>query len=140
VSSGMTLDIKGIAENPLRLLAFSFLLLLIRGLPSLLIYRKVLPLAQRVEMTFITATAMPLLVALAEIGLRDGKMLPSNAAAIVGAGALSVLVYPQVATAVARRHPPAAPPPGEAGAGALAGEVPAQGQHHRARGLMPWHR
>ena len=33
-----------------------FLLLVIRGLPSLLIYRTVLPLRPRVEMTFITAT------------------------------------------------------------------------------------
>jgi hypothetical protein len=39
--------------------------------------------------TFITATAMPRLIALAEIELRDGKMLPSNAAALAGAGVLS---------------------------------------------------
>jgi Kef-type K+ transport system membrane component KefB len=136
VSSGMTLDIRGIAANPLRLVAFFLLLLAIRGLPSLLIYRKVLPLAQRVQMTFITATAMPLLVALAEIGLRDGRMLPSNAAAIVGAGALSVLVYPQVATAVAKRGQPPGPAPG---AGPEL-SVPPQQQHHPARGLLPWHR
>jgi Kef-type K+ transport system membrane component KefB len=103
VSSGMTLDIVGIAHAPLRLLTFFLLLLVIRGLPSLLIYRKVLPVRERVEMTFITATAMPLLVALAEIGLRDGKMIPANAAALVGAGALSVLVYPAIATAMARQ-------------------------------------
>ena len=35
---------------------------------------------------FITATSLPLLVALAEIGLRNGTMLPENAAALVGAG------------------------------------------------------
>ena len=99
----MTLDIAGIASNPLRVIVFFLLLLVIRGLPSLLIYRRVLPLRQRVEMTFITATALPLLVALAEIGLRDGKMLPSNAAALVGAGALSVLVFPAIATAMARK-------------------------------------
>jgi Kef-type K+ transport system membrane component KefB len=103
VSSGMTLDIAGIAQNPLRLLVFFLLLLVVRGLPSLLVYRKVLPLRKRVEMTFITATAMPLLVALAEIGLRDGKMIPSNAAALVGAGVLSVLVYPAVAIALAKK-------------------------------------
>ena len=114
VSSGMTLDIAGIANAPLRLLVFFLLLLVIRGLPSLLIYRKVLPLRQRVEMTFITATAMPLLVALAEIGLRDGKMLPANAAALVGAGALSVLVYPAVATAMARKDRAAAGKPAPA--------------------------
>jgi Kef-type K+ transport system membrane component KefB len=131
VASGMTLDIGGIAKNPLRLVVFFLLLLVIRGLPSLLVYRRVLPRRQRVQMTFITATAMPLLVALAEIGLRDGKMLPSNAAALVGAGALSVLVYPAIATALAKKDPPA---PGPDGA------VPAPRAHHPADGLMPWHR
>jgi hypothetical protein len=62
----------------------------------------VLQLRQRVEMTFITATTMPLLIALAEIGLRDGVMLPSNAAALVGAGVISVLVFPAVAAAINR--------------------------------------
>ena len=113
VSSGMTLDIGGIAQNPLRLLLFVVLLLAIRGLPSLLIYRRVLPLRQRVEMTFITATALPLLIALAEIGLQDGKMLPSNAAAMVGAGVVSVLVFPAVAVALRRKDPATAVPPEE---------------------------
>jgi Kef-type K+ transport system membrane component KefB len=131
VASGMTLDIGGIAKNPLRLVVFFLLLLVIRGLPSLLVYRRVLPRRQRVQMTFITATAMPLLVALAEIGLRDGKMLPSNAAALVGAGALSVLVYPAIATALAKKDPPAPEPDGT---------VPAPRAHHPADGLMPWHR
>ena len=54
---------------------------------------RVLPLA-RLEMTFITATTMPLLIALADIGLHDGTMLPANAAALVGAGVLSVLFFP----------------------------------------------
>ena len=134
VASGMTLDIAGIAQNPLRLVVFFLLLLVIRGLPSLVIYRRVLPLRQRAEMTFITATAMPLLVALAEIGLRDGKMLPANAAALVGAGVLSVLVFPAVATALARKDPARTGPP-EAEA---AEQVPPAG--HPAGSLMPWHR
>ena len=52
---------------------------------------------QRVEMTFITATSLPLLIALAEIGQQDGVMLPATAAALVGAGVLSVLIYPLIA-------------------------------------------
>jgi hypothetical protein len=40
--------------------------------------------------TFITAIAMPRFIAQAEIGLRDGKMLASNAATLAGAGVLSV--------------------------------------------------
>lgn len=103
VSSGMTLDIKSIAEDPLRLLTFFVLLLVVRGLPSLVVYRRTLPRRQRIEMTFITATTMPLLIALAEIGLSDGVMIPANAAALVGAGVLSVLVYPAIAVALTRR-------------------------------------
>jgi hypothetical protein len=72
--------------------------------PSLFLYRRDLPLGQRVQMMFITATALPLLVALAEIGLRNGTMLPENAAALVGAGALSVLVFPMAAVVIERRR------------------------------------
>jgi Kef-type K+ transport system membrane component KefB len=109
VSSGMNLDIESILHNPLRMLLFFGLLLVVRGLPSMLVYLHVLPVKQRVEMTFITATTMPLLIALAEIGQSDGVMLPSNAAALVGAGVLSVLVYPAIAIALHRRGRPARP-------------------------------
>ena len=105
VSSGMTLDIKTIAENPGRLLVFFLLLLVVRGLPSLLVYRRALPARQRVEMTFITATTLPLLIALVEIGQRDGVMLPANVAALVGAGVLSVLLYPLIAVMLHRSAP-----------------------------------
>ena len=103
VASGMTLDVRSIIEAPTRLLACFLLLLVIRGAPSLLLYRRDLALSERVELMFLTATALPLLVALAEIGLRNGTMLRENAAALVGAGALSVLVYPMVAVVIRRR-------------------------------------
>ena len=62
----------------------------------------VLSLRHRAQMTFITATTMPLLIALAEIGKRDGVMLPATSAALVGAGVLSVLIYPPIAVALGR--------------------------------------
>jgi Kef-type K+ transport system membrane component KefB len=118
VASGMTLDVRSIAEAPLRLGVFFVLLLAIRGVPALFLYRRELPAAQRVEMMLLTATALPLLVALAEIGLRNGTMLRENAAALVGAGALSVLVFPMAAAAIERRRRaaarPAAAPSGDA--------------------------
>jgi Kef-type K+ transport system membrane component KefB len=104
VASGMGLDIRSIGEAPLRLLAFFVLLLVVRGVPALVLYRRDLPAVQRVEMMLLTATALPLLVALAEIGLRNGTMLHENAAALVGAGALSVLVYPMAAVMIERRR------------------------------------
>jgi Kef-type K+ transport system membrane component KefB len=124
VVSGMTLDIEAVVMNPLRLLIFFALLLVVRGLPSLLVYRGALPVRQRLEMAFITATTMPLLIALAEIGLSDGVMLPANAAAMVGAGVLSVLCYPAIAAALARQdHRDCEPPAvaGEPGTAAAAG-------------------
>jgi Kef-type K+ transport system membrane component KefB len=102
VSSGMSLDVRSIIHNPLRLVVFVVLLLVVRGLPALLIYARVLPFGERLQMTFITATTMPLLIALAAIGLSDGVMLPSNAAALVGAGVVSVLVFPAVAVLIGR--------------------------------------
>jgi hypothetical protein len=80
-------------------------------------------------MTFITATTMPLLIALAEVGLTDGVMIPANAAALVGAGVLSVLIYPSIAAAVSRRDRAAAAPPqaGSGGSSADAGPGPGPG-------------
>jgi hypothetical protein len=79
-------------------------------------------------------------------------MLPSNAAALVGAGALSVLVFPAVAIALARkdRARTAAEPAGVAGTAEAGGMAEAAGAaepaervpraRHPADGLMPWHR
>ena len=103
VSSGMGLDVRSIVEAPARLFLFFLLLLVARGLPTLLVYRTALPRARRFELVFIVSTALPLLVALSEIGLETGHMLPENAAALVGAGVLSVLVYPAIAVAIDRR-------------------------------------
>jgi Kef-type K+ transport system membrane component KefB len=104
VSSGMTLDIDSIAQAPQRLVAFFVLLLAVRGLPALFLYRRDLRSTERVQLMFLTATALPLLVALTDIGLQNGTMLPENAAALVGAGALSVLVFPMVAVGIHRRQ------------------------------------
>ena len=106
VYSGMNLDIRSIIEAPLRVLLFFALMVAVRGLPALLVYRGVLNLRERTETVLITATTLPLLVALTEIGLRNGTMLRENAAALVGAGVLSVLVLPAVASAVHRPDRP----------------------------------
>ena len=109
VSSGMSLDLRSIIESPARLIVFFLLFLVVRGLPALLFYRHDLSLRGRVQMMLLSATALPLLVALAHIGLDSGTMLPENAAALVGAGVLSVIVFPAAAVGLARsgrHHPP----------------------------------
>jgi Kef-type K+ transport system membrane component KefB len=104
VFSGMGLDIDSIVEAPERLFVFFGLLLLVRGVPALFLYRRELDVRQRLQMMLLTATSLPLLVALAEVGLDSGHMLPENAAALVGAGVLSVMLFPGVAVALNRGH------------------------------------
>ena len=106
VVSGAKLDVDSIVEEPLRLIAFTVLLLACRGLPQLLVYRRAIPdLRQRWAFGLYTATALPLLVAVTEIELGNGAMLAENAAAVVGAGVLSVLLFPAIAAVLTRGMP-----------------------------------
>jgi Kef-type K+ transport system membrane component KefB len=107
VASGMSLDLTSIARSPGRVLVFFVLLLVVRGAPALVIYRRSLARRERFELMLLSATSLPLLVALSHIGLANGTMLPENAAALVGAGVLSVLVYPAIALGIRRRGEPA---------------------------------
>ncbi|RTL70821.1 MAG: sodium:proton exchanger [Pseudonocardiaceae bacterium] len=102
VYSGMRIDLHAIAAAPLRLLVFFGLMLLVRGAPALLIHLGVLSARERVQTMLVSATALPLVVALTEIGLRNGTMLPENAAALVGAGVLTVLIFPTLAVVLNR--------------------------------------
>jgi Kef-type K+ transport system membrane component KefB len=111
VYSGMALDLDAIAGAPLRLLLFFLLMVAVRGLPALAVYRG-LSWRERSQAVLVTATALPVLVALTEIGLRNGTMLRANAAALVGAGVLTVLLFPALAVALDRPEPTAAEPVG----------------------------
>lgn len=102
VVSGAKLDIASIIENPLLLVLFTVLLLVVRGVPQFFIYRKAIPnTRERARFTFYVATALPIIVAVTSIETDDGIMKPEIAAALVGAGALSVLIFPLVAQLLA---------------------------------------
>jgi len=111
VYSGMALDLHAIAEAPLRLLLFFVLMVAVRGLPALVVQRA-LSWRERGQVALVSATALPVLVALTEIGLRNGTMLRANAAALVGAGVLTVLLLPATAVALDRSTPTAVEPVG----------------------------
>ena len=98
----MGIDLQSIREAPDRLVVFLLLLLAVRGLPILVVYRSALPPRERVQLMLLTATTLPLLVALTHIGVSSGTMRTDNAAALVGAGVLSVLFFPLIATALNR--------------------------------------
>jgi Kef-type K+ transport system membrane component KefB len=97
VVSGMNLDIDSIIESPQRLVVFFVLLIVVRSVPTYVAFRGLLPSAERLQLGLFAATALPLLVAITHIGLDNGTMLPANAAALVGAGALTVLILPTTA-------------------------------------------
>ena len=104
ITSGANLDIDSIIENPLLLALFFLLLLLVRGIPQYFIYRKALPdNRQRARFSLLVATGLPIIVAVTTLETQAGIMRPENAAALVGAGALSVLVFPLAAAAFGRR-------------------------------------
>jgi Kef-type K+ transport system membrane component KefB len=108
VYSGMTLDVDAIVANPLPMLAFFVVLFVVRGLPALFWYRKELPRIEQVQLVFITATTLPLLVALTSVGVSEGTMTTEAQAGVIGAGVLSVLAFPLVAVGLQQRKAPAA--------------------------------
>ena len=61
-------------------------------------------MTQRLQMMLITATSLPLLVALAEIGLGTGPCCPRTRLRWSAPACLSVIVYPAVAVAIGARH------------------------------------
>ena len=105
VTSGIRFDLGALltgADALLRVPVFLLLFLVIRGAPAWL-YRRDLDRADLAPLALYSSTALPLVVAISELGLATGLMRPENAAALVGAAVLSVLIYPLPALALRRR-------------------------------------
>lgn len=107
ISTGMSFDLKALFEGPgslFRLPLFLALFLFVRGLPAMLLYRRDLPeLRERIALALFSATALPLVVAITEIGVETDRMKPETAAALVGAGMLSVFLFPLIGLRLRRR-------------------------------------
>jgi Kef-type K+ transport system membrane component KefB len=107
IASGMTYDLNALissTQSMLRLPLYLLLFLVARGF-SVLLYRKDLPSKDLVPMAFFSATALPLVVAITEIGVQTHQMRSANAAALVGAGMISVFLFPAVALWLRHRSP-----------------------------------
>ncbi len=100
IVSGVNFDIQAFVAKPetlLRIPLFLALFLVVRGTPALLLYRKVLTATERIAFALLSATGLPLIVVITSIGTAEGKMRPDNAAALVGAGMLSIVLFPMLA-------------------------------------------
>ncbi len=97
IVSGMHFDLHAFIARPttlLRVPLFLLLFLIVRGVPAILLYRRRFPLRERVPLALFSATGLPLIVVITTLGVATGRMRPDNAAALVGAGLLSVLIFP----------------------------------------------
>ena len=102
VVSGASLNVPAMIGAPGLVLTFLLLILAARGLPQMLVYRRAMPdLVTRTRFSLYTATTLPLLVAVTTIEVSSGLMTVQTEAALVGAGLLSVLLFPTSAQALA---------------------------------------
>src|SRR5262249_53677419 len=108
VTTGLRFDLHALTSSRLALLQlpmFLVLFLVVRGLPALLV-RGELDLRSRIALGLLSATQLPLVVAIADIGVRSGRLKQETAASLVGAGMVSVLLFPIAALALRRMAAP----------------------------------
>jgi Kef-type K+ transport system membrane component KefB len=106
VVTGMEFDLDALLDSPASLVlvpGFAALFVLVRGAPAWLLYRRVLPRTELPPLALLSATALPLVVAITELGTETGRMGEQEAVALVGAGMLSVVLFPLVALALRPR-------------------------------------
>ncbi|MEW2525920.1 cation:proton antiporter [Streptomyces sp. NPDC047071] len=119
VVTGIGFDLSALLHGgrPLALLPVFFLLfLLVRGGPTWLLAPRDLSRRERAALTLYSSTCLPLVAAITAIGTDDGVLGAGEAAALVGAAMLSVLVFPLLAlkALAGRRAGPSSPTAGAA--------------------------
>jgi Kef-type K+ transport system membrane component KefB len=122
VSSGIRYDagaLFGSASTLARVPLFLGILLAVRGLPALL-YRPLVERREVVASALLQATSVGLFVVASQIGQDMGLISGANAAALIAAGLLSVILFPLGALTILRRSEPEhepAPAPAVASSG-----------------------
>jgi len=112
VTSGIQFDLAALFSSPstiLRVPIFLVALVLVRGVPALL-YRPLVGSRRSVVAGLLQATSLTFIVAATQIGLQLGLITKATGAALIGAGLLSVLIFPLLALTLLRRTKPASLP------------------------------
>lgn len=105
VVTGLRFDLQALTSNPTALLllaVFALLLLLVRGLTGLITAPSGASARDRRAIVLLAATGLPIIVAVTDIGTTTGDLPAAPASALVGAGMLSVLLFPLIALAQRR--------------------------------------
>jgi Kef-type K+ transport system membrane component KefB len=87
---------------------FLALFVVVRGTSALLWLRELGP-RQTVSLAIFSATGLPLIVAIVGIGIDRGAIAADVGTSLIGAGMISVLVFPLLATSLAGRREPGEP-------------------------------
>ncbi|MET0860271.1 MAG: cation:proton antiporter [Microbacterium sp.] len=99
IYTGVTFDLAALLADPLEFAILPLVLVvlfIVRGLPSTLAAPQGSRRKERLSMAFFGATGLPIIVAVTAIGVDEGVMQTSDAALLVGAGMLSVLLFPLI--------------------------------------------
>lgn len=111
VASGLRFDAGALfadAGTIARVPIFLVALLLARGLPAIL-YRPLVGPRRVLPAALLQATSLPFIVATTTIGVELQVLAVANASALVGAGLLSVIIFPMAAVALLRTEAQASP-------------------------------
>lgn len=109
ISTGINFDLDALLNEPGALVllpVFLLLLLVIRGSSGLLAVPKGSTWGDRRAIMLFAATGLPIIVATTTIGVGNGELAAGTAAALVGAGMLSVLLFPLLALTQRRGQGP----------------------------------
>jgi len=96
ITTGVHFDLSGLLASTTalsRVPLFLILFLIVRGVPTYL-YKDILNKEDRIALAYSSATTLPVLIALTDVGLNSGIMRSETAAGLIGAGTLSVIIYP----------------------------------------------
>lgn len=93
------------ASAALRIPLFVLVILVVRGTPAFLL-RHEITVRQTQAAAFMQATTLSFIVVATEIGVTIGELRPVNAASLVSAGMISVLLFPAIALALLRSDVP----------------------------------
>jgi Kef-type K+ transport system membrane component KefB len=115
VTSGVRFDLDALVAEPSNLAMlpiFLVALLLVRGVPAL-VYRPAIGGRKTAVAALLQSTSLPFIVAATAIGVELGLLDGAQGAALVGAGLLSVLLFPAIGLSLLRGGDAPAPAPAE---------------------------
>ena len=105
VTSGVMFPLSALLEDARALImvpVFALVILVVRGVPGFFTLDRGATVRDRATVSLFTATSLPLIIAVTNIGVQEGALSTELAAALVGAGMLTVLLYPLLALAVSK--------------------------------------